>query len=101
MCSYCQKDSAGNHEWNCPLNPVNVNNNEWQLNQYTTTKYWFNNPINDSKQETSHYHLNWLEIAIKNFKNQNEKVHMIENNMTIGEFIKKYAKDELSKIIEV
>jgi hypothetical protein len=20
-CPFCKKDSAGNHEWNCPLNP--------------------------------------------------------------------------------
>ena len=25
-CPYCQPDTAGNHAWNCPLNPINQNN---------------------------------------------------------------------------
>ena len=24
MCSCCQIDTAGNHEWNCPNNPHNI-----------------------------------------------------------------------------
>lgn len=24
ICSYCQQDTAGNHEWNCPNNPNKV-----------------------------------------------------------------------------
>jgi len=55
--------------------------------------------INTETKLSSQYHLNWLEIAIKNFKNQNEIVHMIDGNMRMGDFIQKYAKDELSKVI--
>jgi hypothetical protein len=29
-CPFCQEDSAGNHAWNCPMNPINVNNKEFQ-----------------------------------------------------------------------
>jgi len=46
------------------------------------------------------YALSWLEIAIDNFKKQNEKVHIIEGCMTMEEFILKYAKEKLSKIIK-
>ena len=33
ICPFCQQDTAGNHSWNCPLNPININNKE---HQYTT-----------------------------------------------------------------
>jgi len=54
--------------------------------------------IKDIKQNI--YALSWLEIAIDNFKKQNEKVHTIEGNMTMDEFILEYAKEKLSKIIK-
>jgi len=53
------------------------------------------------EKKFTHFHLSWLEFAIENFKNQNGISHMIESDMKIGEFIEKYAKDDLSKIVEV
>jgi len=53
------------------------------------------------QKEPNYYALSWLEIAVKNFKNQNEKVHAINGSMTMDDFIKFFAKDELSKIIEL
>jgi len=53
------------------------------------------------KKEISHYHLSWLQFAIENFKNQSGISHMIDSDVKMGDFIQKYAKDELSKIIEV
>jgi len=53
------------------------------------------------QKETNYYALSWLEIAVKNFKNQNEKVHAINGNMTMDDFIKIFAKDELSKIVKL
>jgi len=89
ICPYCQQDTAGNHAWNCPMNPVNINNGE------------FNKCEIKKSSNYSHYHLSWLQFAIENFKNQNGISHMIENDIKMGEFIKLWAKDELSKIIEV
>ena len=62
-----------------------------------------NKEINEIKEIShySHYHLNWLKIAIENFKNQNGISHMIDGSITMKEFIEKYARDELSKIVEV
>jgi len=32
ICQFCLQDiSVNNHKWNCPMNPVNINNNEFQL----------------------------------------------------------------------
>jgi len=30
MCPYCKQDTGGNHAWDCPMNPVNMNNQEFQ-----------------------------------------------------------------------
>jgi len=51
-CPYCQQDTAGNHAWNCPMNPVNINNGEWQLNNLIQPK-------------PNYYHVSWLEIAVR------------------------------------
>jgi len=53
------------------------------------------------EKEISHYHLSWLQFAIENFKNQNGISHMNENDMKMGDFIKLWSKDELSKIVEL
>jgi hypothetical protein len=53
------------------------------------------------KKEITHYHISWLESAVGNFKKQNMKVHMVKSDMTIGEFIKMWAKEELSRCIEI
>ena len=98
MCSYCQKDSAGNHEWNCPLNPININNNEFQT-YIPCVNNLSNNSI--SNEMPHYYHLSWLEIAVARFKKQNKKVHAINGDMMIGEFIQKWSKRELSKIINI
>ena len=37
-CPFCQKDTGGNHEYNCPLNPYK--------SQYTVAYQWSNNSIN-------------------------------------------------------
>jgi len=91
-CPYCQKDTGGNHEWNCPMNPVNINNNEFQLNtnQITTQFTISNNSINNEMPH--YYHISCLELAINNFKNKN--VHVIDKNMTIGEFIEKCVPEK-------
>ena len=98
MCSYCQKDSAGNHEWNCPLNPININNNEFQT-YIPCVNNLSNNPINNEMPH--YYHLSWLEIAVARFKKQNKKVHAINGDMMIGEFIKEWMKDELCENVEL
>jgi hypothetical protein len=51
------------------------------------------------KKEFSHYHISWLESAVGNFKKQNMKVHMVKNDMTIGEFIEKWT--EIDKIVKL
>jgi len=70
MCSYCQKDSAGNHEWNCPLNPININNNEFQLNhnQYTITYEWSNNSI--SKEDEINFRLKEVNKQLNKLLNE-------------------------------
>lgn len=87
-CPYCQQDTAGNHAWDCPMNPVNINNGEWQLNKIVQPKL-------------SYYHVSWLEIAIENFKKQNDIVHTIEGSTTIREFVKSWAKNELSEVVDI
>ena len=87
---FCLQD-INNHAWNCPMNPININNNEFQLNKL----------IDKNKEiKQNIYHLSWLEIAIDNFKKQNEIVHVIDGNMTVNEFLLEYAKEEISKIIK-
>ena len=87
-CPYCQQDTAGNHAWNCPMNPVNINNGEWQLNNLIQPK-------------PNYYHVSWLEIAVRNFKNDKDVVHTVEGSMLMKEFIKRYAREELSKIVDI
>jgi len=86
-----------------------------KCNEDTAISYAYNNICNDCsdnylicqccgkevKKEISHYHLSWLQFAIENFKNQSGISHMIDSDVKMGDFIQKYAKDELSKIIEV
>ena len=48
-----------------------------------------------------YYHVSWLEIAVENFKNNKDIVHTIRSNMTMKEFIKKYAKNQLDKIVDI
>ena len=48
-----------------------------------------------------YYHLSWLEIAIENFKNDYTEVHSINGNMTLQEFIEKWASKELQKCINI
>ena len=52
ICPFCQQDTAGNHSWNCPLNPININNKE---HQYTTIYTQSNNSI--SKEEEIKFRL--------------------------------------------
>ena len=88
ICPFCLQD-INNHKWDCEMNPVNMNNNEFQNEnriEYSTV------------EKIPHYHISWLEIAIDNFKKQNEKVHIIDGNMTLQEFLLEYTKEELSKI---
>jgi hypothetical protein len=49
----------------------------------------------------NYYHVYWLEIALENFKNQRDVVHTIDKNMMMKEFIKKWAREELSEIVEI
>lgn len=83
ICSYCQQDSAGNHAWDCPMNPININNNLI------------------SQPKPNYYHVSWLEVALENFKNQYDVVHTVKGNTTMKEFIKRWAKDELSKVVDI
>ena len=46
ICPFCLQDiSNGNHAWNCEMNPVNINNDEFQLNNHKH----FNNLFTNSK----------------------------------------------------
>jgi len=81
ICPFCHQDiSVNNHVWNCEMNPINMNNNEFQ----NKNKIEYN-----QKELISYYALSWLEESVNNFKKQNEKVHMIDGNMTMEEFIQK------------
>jgi len=99
ICPFCLQDiSNGNHAWNCPLNPVNINNNEFQT-YIPCVNNLSNNSI--SNEMPHYYHLSWLEIAVARFKKQNKKVHAINGDMTINEFIKKWMKNELCENVEL
>jgi len=95
ICPFCLQDiSNGNHTWNCEMNPINMNNGEYQQN--------LNNKCdNKSEKKFTHFHPTWLEFAVKNFKNQNGISHMIDANVKMGDFIKLWSKNELSKIVEL
>jgi len=45
--------------------------------------------------------LSWLETAIDNFKNDFDITHVIDVNMTMGEFIKLWCKKEIDMMIGV
>ena len=85
---YCQQDTAGNHEWNCPMNPVNMNNSEWQLNKAMQYKL-------------NYYNVYWLDVALNNFKNQSNIIRKTDLDISVKEFIKKWAKSELSEIVDI
>lgn len=51
--------------------------------------------------QSTNYHLSWLEIALNHFKQQGYEVHSINGDMTMDEFIKKWAAEELSKVIKL
>jgi len=93
ICPFRHQDiNVNNHAWDCEMNPINMNNNEFQNKnriEYSTV------------ERISHYHISWLEKGIDNFKKQNEKVHMIDGNMTFQEFLLKWVKDNLEKIIKL
>jgi len=72
-CPYCQQDTVDNHKSDCLLR----------------------------QSKPNYYHLSWLEIAVNNFKNNKDVVHTVEGDMTIKIFIKKWAKMELSKIVDI
>jgi len=76
ICPYCLQDSGGKHSWNCPINKMR-------------------------QPKPNYYHVYWLEIALENFKNQRDVVHTIDKNMMMKEFIKKWAREELSEIVEI
>ncbi len=44
------------------------------------------------QKEWHFYHLSLLDIAIKNFKNQDNMIPVIEKDITVGEFIEKWGK---------
>ena len=99
ICPFCLQDiSNGNHAWNCEMNPINMNNGEFQT-YIPYINNLSNNPINN--EIPHYYHLSWLEIAVTRFKKQNKKVHAINGNMTINEFIKEWMKNELCENVEL
>jgi hypothetical protein len=61
------------------------------------------------KSENVHYenipfnafHTSWLEIALTNYKYKYNLSNPLDGNMTIGEFIRTYAKEELEKCVVV
>jgi hypothetical protein len=57
--------------------------------------------IKEQPYQSTNYHLSWLEIALNNFKQQHNEVHSINGDMTMDEFIQKWAGEELSKVIKV
>jgi len=47
ICPFCLQDiSNGNHAWNCEMNPVNINNNEFLLNTYKYPNNLSSFPLN-------------------------------------------------------
>lgn len=72
-----------------------MNNNLIDYSICPICKQNINNHASDcslKEKELNYYHISWLEIAINNFKNQDEVIHIVEENMTMGEFIKKWGK---------
>jgi hypothetical protein len=57
--------------------------------------------IKEQPYQSTNYHLSWLEIALNHFKQQSKEVHSVNSDMTMGEFIKKWAGEELSKVIKL
>jgi len=49
----------------------------------------------------NYYHVSWLEIALNNFKNNKNVVHTIDKDMTVGQFIRIFAKEQLDKIVDI
>jgi len=84
-CPFCQKDTGGNHAWNCPMNPINVNNNEYQLNynQYSTQYTWSNNSI--SKEEE-------IKFRLKEINRQLERLLQEKSLLEKGIYIKPQIK---------
>lgn len=73
VCPHCKQNIEEDHESSCPLNHPKPN----------------------------YYHWSWLDIALRNFIDQNEVVHVVEAKMPVGLFIQKYAKNELDEIVVV
>ena len=47
ICPFCLQDiSNGNHTWNCEMNPVNINNSEFQSEKRKQVNKMFINSLN-------------------------------------------------------
>jgi len=47
ICPFCLQDiSNGNHTWNCEMNPVNINNSEFQSEKRKQINKMFINSLN-------------------------------------------------------
>jgi hypothetical protein len=45
--------------------------------------------------------ISWLEMAINKFKDNHEVIHTVNDEMTIGDFIRKWLPDDVEQIIEI
>jgi len=63
MCPFCHQDiSVNNHAWNCEMNPVNMNNNEFQNKNHKQYEEMFTNFINLEKSIKNHKNIKFTKI---------------------------------------
>lgn len=56
---------------------------------------------NMMQKKPNYYHWYWLDVALNNFINQKGIVKVIDKDMTIGQFIRIFAKDQLDEIVDI
>jgi len=61
-CPFCQKDTSGNHAYNCPLNPYK--------SQYTVAYQWSNNSIN--KEDEIKYRFKEINKQLERLQQEKE-----------------------------
>ena len=61
ICPFCLQD-INNHKWNCEMNPININNNEFQSENHKQFNEMFTNSINLEKSIKNHENIKFAKI---------------------------------------
>jgi len=63
ICPFCHQDiSVNSHAWNCEMNPININNSEFQSENHKQYNKMFTNFINLEESIKNHKNIKFIKI---------------------------------------